>query len=49
MATRTCAELPPGENGILYSIGFVLATGLLHAVGIGIGTIHRWAYGRVAL
>lgn len=42
-------ELPPGANGLLYSIGFVVATGLLHVTGIGIGTIHRWPKGRVAL
>ena len=42
-------ELPPGANGLLYSIGFVVATGTLHAVGIGLGTIHRWPKGRVAL
>ena len=39
-------ELPPGENGLLYSIGFVIATGTLHGVGIFIGTIHRWKAGR---
>jgi urease accessory protein len=42
-------ELPPGANGLTYSIGFVVATGCLHAVGIGIGLIHRWATGRIAL
>jgi urease accessory protein len=42
-------ELPPGANGILYSIGFVIATGLLHATGIGIGLIHRWPAGRTVL
>jgi urease accessory protein len=42
-------ELPQGANGILYSIGFVVATGLLHLAGIGIGTIHRWPAGRSAL
>jgi len=42
-------ELPPGANGLLYSIGFVMATGSLHAVGIAIGLIHRWSAGRVAL
>jgi len=40
------AELPPGESGLLYSIGFVVATGLLHLVGISIGTVHKWAWGR---
>ena len=43
------AELPPGENGLLYSLGFVLATGALHAAGIAIGTVHRWDWGRTAL
>ena len=42
-------ELPPDENGVLYSIGFVVATGLLHLTGIGIGLIHRWKAGEVAL
>ena len=42
-------ELPPGANGLLYSLGFVIATGLLHLTGIAIGTIHRWPQGRVAL
>jgi urease accessory protein len=39
-------ELPPGQSGLLYSIGFVMSTGCLHAVGIGIGTIHRWSFGQ---
>jgi len=42
-------ELPPGESGLLYSVGFVIATGLLHAIGIAIGTIHRWGPGQTAL
>ena len=43
------AELPPGQNALLYSLGFVLATGLLHATGITIGLVHRWPTGRQAL
>jgi len=42
-------ELPAGASALTYSIGFVMATGTLHAVGIGIGVIHRWSWGRVAL
>jgi len=42
-------ELPAGQSGLLYSMGFVIATGCLHGVGIGIGLIHRWAAGRVIL
>ena len=42
-------ELSPGQNAMLYSLGFVIATGTLHAVGIGIGFVHRWRLGRLAL
>ena len=42
-------ELPPGESGLLYSIGFVIATGTLHLCGITFGLIHRWAAGSVAI
>jgi urease accessory protein len=42
-------ELPAGASGLLYSIGFVVATGTLHAVGIGVGVIHRWGWGRAVL
>ena len=42
-------ELPAGQSGMLYSVGFVTATGLLHATGIAVGLIHRWAWGRTAL
>jgi urease accessory protein len=42
-------ELPEGQSGLLYSMGFVISTGLLHGVGIGIGSVHRWDAGRVAL
>jgi len=39
-------ELPEASSGLLYSVGFVAATGLLHGVGIAIGLIHRWNGGR---
>jgi len=42
-------ELQPGQNAMLYSLGFVIATGLLHGVGIAIGLIHRWDSGRKIL
>jgi urease accessory protein len=42
-------ELPPGEDGLLYSIGFVVATGCLHGVGIALGLTHSWSWGRAAL
>jgi urease accessory protein len=39
------AELPPGQDALLYSLGFILATGFLHLTGITIGLIHRWQWG----
>ena len=42
-------ELPPGQSGLMYSIGFVIATGCLHGVGIAIGVVHKWPAGKAAL
>jgi len=42
-------ELPPGQSGLMYSMGFVTATGCLHGVGIAIGVIHAWPAGKFAL
>jgi urease accessory protein len=42
-------ELPEGQSGLMYSIGFVTATGCLHGVGIAIGLVYRWPVGKVAL
>ncbi len=42
-------ELPAGQSGLLYSMGFVIATGVLHGIGILIGLIHRWPAGKLVL
>lgn len=42
-------ELPAGQSGMLYSMGFVIATGCLHGIGIATGLIHRWPIGKLAL
>lgn len=42
-------ELPAGESSLLYSMGFVIATGCLHAIGVTIGLIHRWTWGQSLL
>lgn len=42
-------ELPQAANPLAYSIGFVLATGLLHLSGIAFGQLVRWPAGRVAV
>lgn len=43
------SELPPGQNALLYSLGFVIATGCLHAVGITIGLANRGTWGQRAV
>jgi urease accessory protein len=43
------SELSPGTSALAYSLGFVVATGCLHGVGITIGLVHRWRAGRLAL
>jgi urease accessory protein len=42
-------ELPAGQSGLLYSMGFVIATGCLHGLGIAFGMVHRWSVGKLAL
>ena len=42
-------ELPAEQSGLLYSMGFVIATGVLHGIGITIGLIHRWPAGKLVL
>ena len=42
-------ELEAGQNAMLYSLGFVLCTGTLHGIGIAMGLVHRWQFGRLAL
>jgi urease accessory protein len=42
-------ELPPGTDAVAFSVGFVVATGLLHLAGIGFGLLARWPAGRVTV
>ena len=42
-------ELPPGADAVAFSIGFVVATGLLHLAGISFGLLARWPAGRLAV
>lgn len=39
------AELPAAANPLAYSAGFVIATGLLHLVGIAFGELARFSWG----
>jgi len=38
-------ELPNATNPLIFSIGFVIGTGLLHLAGIAIGELTRWSWG----
>ena len=42
-------ELPPGQSGWLYAVGFVLATASLHLTGVAFGSVHRWRWGELSL
>jgi urease accessory protein len=42
-------ELPGAANPLAYSLGFVIATGLLHLCGIAFGTLAHWPAGVVAV
>ena len=42
-------ELPAGQSGLMYSMGFVIATGCLHGVGVALGFVHRLPLGRLAI
>ncbi len=43
------AELPEAANPLAYGVGFVVATGLLHLIGIAFGLLVRWPAGTVAI
>lgn len=42
-------ELPEATDAASYALGFVIATGLLHGVGIALGLCNRWRMGAGAL
>jgi urease accessory protein len=42
-------ELPGAANPITYSLGFVIATGMLHLLGIAFGLLVRWPLGKLAV
>ena len=42
-------ELPVGADAIAFSMGFVIATGMLHLCGIAFGALSHWPAGRIAV
>jgi len=43
------AELPIGADAVAFSMGFVIATGTLHLVGIAFGGLSHWRAGQIAV
>jgi urease accessory protein len=43
------AELPVGADAFAFSMGFVMATGMLHLAGIAFGGLSHWSAGRIAV
>jgi urease accessory protein len=43
------AELPAAADAVAFSLGFVIATGMLHLCGIAFGLLARWPAGRIAV
>ena len=42
-------ELPGAANPFAYALGFVIATGCLHVLGITFGLLTKWKEGRIAV
>jgi len=42
-------ELPAAADAVAFSLGFVMATGMLHLCGIAFGLLARWPAGRIAV
>lgn len=42
-------ELPSAANPLAYSLGFVIATGLLHISGIAFGMMVHWPFGKIVV
>jgi len=38
-------ELPHAAQPLAFGMAFVLATGMLHVIGISLGTLHQWPSG----
>lgn len=43
------AELPHSTDAVSFCVGFVMATGMLHALGITIGLLLRWPKGALVI
>jgi len=43
------AEMPDASNAVSYALGFVIATGALHLLGIAFGSLAKWPVGKAAV
>ena len=41
--------MPTASNALAYALGFVIATGILHLLGIAFGLLARWPLGSAAI
>ena len=42
-------ELPAAANPMVYAVGFVVSTGVLHLIGIAVGQLGRWPIGKMVV
>jgi urease accessory protein len=42
-------ELPESANALLFAVGFVISTGLLHLCGIAFGLLVKYPWGKTAV
>ena len=49
MVALAAPPQPTMADIVAYSVGFVVATGLLHLTGIAVGLLARWRAGRIAV
>jgi urease accessory protein len=42
-------DLPDGQSGLLYSMGFVIATGCLHGIGVLLGVVNAIPMGKLVV
>jgi urease accessory protein len=43
------SEMPVSADALEFGVGFVVATGMLHALGIAIGLLTKWPVGFIAI
>lgn len=42
-------ELPEAANPMVYAVGFVVSTGVLHLIGVAVGQLGQWPIGKMVV